>query len=368
MKKISRMAKFFITVCFLFLLNPADGAQNDYNASDAKGAVQSDQTQPAPKVMFPEPVWDFGKIKQGEKVSHTYRVINSGTADLVIQQIRPSCGCTAVIPTKNVLAPSETGYLETTFDSAGRDGQQLKKIYVITNDPVQGTFELDIKGSIYIPPGPRIAYHPNAWDFGLQEIDATPSTEIVIKNEGIGDLELTQIQISHLCSATLTPEGAIAPGKEAVLKVSLLPLKNPGVVETYVNIRTNDTTKPNIPVRILGYVKGNLPPAVLLTPTEWDFGIVYKDAFEPPETVFYVRNAGGEDLIFERIKVPYGFTSDIETPVTIGPGKEEKFVFKLINPFQTGTVQQYLFLYTNDPVHSVRRVNIYGYIAENKSE
>lgn len=332
-------------------------------SSGSAGGQQLQQAAQGPRVYFPEPVWDFGVIKQGQKVSHTFKLINSGTSDLVIEQIRPSCGCTAVNPTQNVLKPGETAMLETTFDSAGRDGQQLKKVYVITNDPTRDTYELEIKGTIDIPPGPRIVYEPTSWDFGLQEQGSTPSKDIVIKNEGIGNLELTQIQTSYQCTASLSPNEPIPAGGQAILTISLLPLDKPGVVETYVNIRTNDTTRPNIPVRILGYVKGKLPPSVLLSPTQWDFGIVYKDAFKPVETVFYLRNTGGENLEVQRLKIPYGFETPVQTPFTVAPGKEANIILRLVNPFQIGTVQQYMFLYTNDPTHGARRINVYGYIA-----
>ncbi len=321
-----------------------------------------------PHASFSEMIWDFGTIKQGEKVAHTFTISNTGSAELLIESIRTSCGCTAVTPGKKNLAPGESTFLETTFDSTGRDGEQHKNVYIMTNDPLQKMYELTIRGTITIPAGPRISYEPSMWDFGLQEIDATPATNIVITNEGFGDLEITRLQTSHLYSARLTPDAPIPAGKEAVITISFFPLKTPGVVETYLNMCTNDTTKPNIPLRILGYVKGTLPPSIVVAPMEWDFGVVYKEVFEAVQTSFYIRNSGDENLVVQRLKIPDGFESDTTTPLTIAPSKEAEISFRLAKPFQLGTVQQYLFVYSNDPQHPARRVSIYGYIAEHTKD
>jgi len=42
-----------------------------------------------PKVLIPEPKWDFGLIPAGSVVSHLYLVKNLGTDTLKIQKVRP---------------------------------------------------------------------------------------------------------------------------------------------------------------------------------------------------------------------------------------------------------------------------------------
>ncbi|MFW5659430.1 MAG: DUF1573 domain-containing protein, partial [Bacteroidota bacterium] len=37
---------------------------------------------------------DFGSMKEGEVVEHTFNFKNVGKSDLIIQKVKPSCGCT----------------------------------------------------------------------------------------------------------------------------------------------------------------------------------------------------------------------------------------------------------------------------------
>lgn len=43
-------------------------------------------SQAGPKISSDEPLFDFGEVKQGEKVEHVFQIRNTGTADLVIKR------------------------------------------------------------------------------------------------------------------------------------------------------------------------------------------------------------------------------------------------------------------------------------------
>ena len=42
-----------------------------------------------PKALMPETTWDFGKVPQGDVVSHSYWIKNIGTDTLRIIKVRP---------------------------------------------------------------------------------------------------------------------------------------------------------------------------------------------------------------------------------------------------------------------------------------
>jgi hypothetical protein len=44
----------------------------------------------APKIVAVESAFDFGKVRQGEEVSHIYKIRNEGTAELKIEKARGS--------------------------------------------------------------------------------------------------------------------------------------------------------------------------------------------------------------------------------------------------------------------------------------
>lgn len=105
----------------------------------------------APIASFDNKVFNFGKIRQGEKVSHNFNLTNSGKSDLIIRKTKASCGCTLLNLDKKVIAPGETATFDVTFDSNGKKNRQNKSITVITNDPNNSQISLRISGEVEVP-------------------------------------------------------------------------------------------------------------------------------------------------------------------------------------------------------------------------
>ncbi len=110
--------------------------------------LTAEQLANAPVARFEPKTHDFGEMKQGEKKEHTFTLTNDGKTDLHIRRVRSSCGCTAVAPSKKVIAPGETAPIKVTFDSRGKRGRQSKSITVITNDPKSSTVTLRISSNV----------------------------------------------------------------------------------------------------------------------------------------------------------------------------------------------------------------------------
>ena len=90
---------------------------------------------------------DFGDINSGDKVEHVYKFTNTGTADLVISNAKPSCGCTVPSYTKTPVKPGESGEIKAVFDTAGKSGAQSKSI-TVTMNTAKGTETLNFKANI----------------------------------------------------------------------------------------------------------------------------------------------------------------------------------------------------------------------------
>lgn len=102
----------------------------------------------APTVKYDNESFDFGNIKPNAKVEHTFILKNMGKRDLIIRDVKSSCGCTAVSPSKNMIAANESVPLKVVFDATGKSGRQNKTITVITNDPKNPTTVLRISSNI----------------------------------------------------------------------------------------------------------------------------------------------------------------------------------------------------------------------------
>jgi hypothetical protein len=97
---------------------------------------------PLPVMTFEVTEHDFGTIKEGDKVSYTYKIKNTGEAPLIIQDAKPSCGCTAPDWTKVPIPVGGEGYVKAEFDSKGKPNLQNKTITVTANTwPKQTTLK-----------------------------------------------------------------------------------------------------------------------------------------------------------------------------------------------------------------------------------
>ncbi len=74
--------------------------------------------------------YDFGDIPKGTPVETTFRFRNTGDEMLLIDNVRPSCGCTTSDWPRGVILPDSSAAVRVEY-SAGTPGpfQKLIKIY-----------------------------------------------------------------------------------------------------------------------------------------------------------------------------------------------------------------------------------------------
>lgn len=94
---------------------------------------------------------NFGSIKQGDVVNHTFKFTNSGTEPLQIQSTSTTCGCTVPEHTKEPIPPGGTGEVVVRFDSKGKSDQQNPVITVVANTNPKQT-RLNLRGFVEATP------------------------------------------------------------------------------------------------------------------------------------------------------------------------------------------------------------------------
>lgn len=99
------------------------------------------------KMEFEETVYDFGTVKKGKKVTHTYEFKNTGKVPLVITDARSTCGCTVPTYPKEPIEPGKGGRIKVVFDTTNYTDRQGKPITITANTYPNKT-ELMIKGNI----------------------------------------------------------------------------------------------------------------------------------------------------------------------------------------------------------------------------
>ena len=98
-----------------------------------------------PKFEFKESSWDFGRIKEGERVEHSFKFKNAGTEELVISNVTSSCGCTAPEWPRTPIKPGEESKIKVEFNSAGKSDLVTKDVTIFANtNPVKTTLQIKV--------------------------------------------------------------------------------------------------------------------------------------------------------------------------------------------------------------------------------
>lgn len=162
MKKSLLFAASFAVAAFTTSCD--NNAGNETVASEAP-VMESNEAQPienpnvvtasetgatnanAPVITFEEQEYDFGTIKQGEVVEHTFKFTNTGKSPLIIESATASCGCTVPEPPKDPIAPGQSSKIDVKFNSAGKSGQQYPTITVRANTE-PNIVKVSMKGNV----------------------------------------------------------------------------------------------------------------------------------------------------------------------------------------------------------------------------
>ena len=104
----------------------------------------------APKLNIQERIHDFGKITQGEVVSTTFKLENTGKSSLNIRKVTSNCTCAITEVNEKDIEPGESVELQVTFDTKGRRGTQQKSITIFSSDPVSPVQRVILKASIQV--------------------------------------------------------------------------------------------------------------------------------------------------------------------------------------------------------------------------
>jgi hypothetical protein len=210
-----------------------------------------------PRMKFRETAWDFGKVKQGEVVSHEFIFANEGDATLVIQRVSTSCGCTAALVSDEKIGPGKEGRIGVKFDTRGYGGPVKKLVYVDSNDPENAHRQLEVAAEVEVPPSPKIDLDPYNFDAGLvvegEELKA--KLRIISK----GELEL-RVEFSHRSAAfssggkPVSPPLKIAAGKEVTVDIGIPTQGRTGAVREYVLVKSNDPMRSTLSMYLSGYI------------------------------------------------------------------------------------------------------------------
>ena len=137
---------FLLLVSIIFLVcRDADQAAD---LSKPAGMDTATDTSSLTTIQWVDSIKNLGRINEGQKLEVSFRFKNTGTKPLIIQSVRPGCGCTVADYPKEPIAPGAEGEITGSFDSQGRENLQRKEIAVTANTKGSAyhtlVFEVDV--------------------------------------------------------------------------------------------------------------------------------------------------------------------------------------------------------------------------------
>ena len=93
-------------------------------------------------------MWDFGQIKEGVSLEHSFILKNSQEKPMVITGMHTSCGCTVSETQKKYLSPGESTRINIKFHTQGYSGRVQQYVYVHTDDAAESIIKFSVTAEV----------------------------------------------------------------------------------------------------------------------------------------------------------------------------------------------------------------------------
>lgn len=133
------MKKLLTVFLSLMLIGGVSFAQTDKKAATKASSE--------PELKFEVEEYNFGTVKQGDKVEYEFRFTNAGTEPLIISNVQSTCGCTVPDWPKEPIQKGETKTIKVIFNSAGKMGLQNRPVTIFSNAKTSPKV-IHLKGSV----------------------------------------------------------------------------------------------------------------------------------------------------------------------------------------------------------------------------
>lgn len=269
---------------------------------------RADDSLPKPKVKIDEPVFDFGTVSQGTKISHDFVIRNLGNADLNIHRIVPACGCTAATVGKDLIEPGKSDAIKVELDTSDFSGEKVKLVRVFTSDMDDPSTTLTLKGTIEsdlkLEPA-RISFNAVTRGPAL----ASEKRQVHVSVKPTAGLEISDVKsFSKLIKVKVLTNTK----HDATFEVSLDPTAPVGELRDRLVVNLKGAKEMSVNVPVFAQIDGPLK----ISPGTVSFGIV--EGTEPIVRSVKLDNAAGQPIQIQKVESSDPAVSSTVTAVKEG--------------------------------------------------
>lgn len=336
--------------------------------------------QQGPHIAFDKVLHDYGKINENDGVSKfNFEFTNTGSTPLIINEVKPSCGCTSSNYTKKPINPGEKGFVSAEYNPKNRPGPFSKTIRVITNSSDNANVVLRIKGEVNPKPRsieddyPRIM-GPLRFDntqFAYMNITNKEKKMSTIKfiNNSEEVLQLEMTKIPSFVDVTIKPN-TVNPGETGEISATFFGDKanDLGYIRGRMSLKINGDINPRNNIAITAMVKEDFSHL-----TKEELANAPKIAFENPKFEFEpltegekithefkFTNNGKSDLVIRKVHASCGCTAVAPPTKAIKPGESSVIKATFNSRGKHGKQYKTIRIYSNDPENSEATLSIRG--------
>ncbi len=235
MKRSAFVFGIFVSFAFIFPLTCGKNAHAavEPNASPQKSASADvnaapvyDPNAPQPIIKIEAALYDFGEV--GTKTTNIcrFKFTNIGKSTLIIKNVRATCGCTVPAMEKQEYAPGESGSIEVRFTAPDVEGENVKHLYIESNDRQNPEAEIIVKAKVVA----RVKFEPGMMKLSLKEENAGCPPIKLSSTDGV-PFAVTRFESTANClTADFDPNAAAT-------EIVLHPKVDPAILRKVLNGR-----------------------------------------------------------------------------------------------------------------------------------
>ena len=206
-----------------------------------------------PRIHFDKTSHNFGEILVGsESVTCEFVFTNTGNNPLTITNAKSSCGCVVPKWTKTAIKPGAMGVVTVTYTSTSKATEDaFSQTVTIATNGSPSNVTLTVRGHVVetLTPYSEGVVEKSIIELGDFKINRVYEKNLVIRNTGTIDLNLTDFICDNDNVTVTLPEGPIAPKGTAEVKLRIDTndiAENHEEVEIKLDIATDSEKTPTI--------------------------------------------------------------------------------------------------------------------------
>ncbi len=314
-----------------------------------------------PVLTVEEPVHDWGSVVRGALVKHTFTVKNTGGTPLIIDDVKPQCGCTAVDKPQQAIPSGATAAVTLSVDTKRFKGA-LKKTAKVHSNAGAEPLTLTMQGSVEElfstdPENPKVE---------VVRGSQVPSGKLILRRTSEKEAKVLEITSESTVIKPILKE--VEPGRtyEVEIGVELADSKRSYFYENLVAKIEVDGEVIDLPVRVTIVVKDRID----IAPKSAYFARKDTDTLKVPNAPALtkdvtIKSLGGPEHKFRILEVVNAGTNFATAIETVEEGREYKLIVSLpkLPENQSRTVRDRLTIKTDDPEQPELTITAMGIFA-----